>query len=208
MTEAEAKAAVAGAVSRETLARLESYAADLVKWQKAINLVAPSTLEALWQRHFLDSLQLFELRPDGARLWLDIGTGGGFPGLVCAVAAVERAPGLRFVLIESDRRKGSFLREVARRTGARAEVLTARIEDAPPQGADVISARALAPLEKLCGYAERHLAPGGTCLFLKGKSHLAEQKDAARKWQMNCEAIPSKTEPEAVIYRIKDLSRA
>nr|WP_238475564.1 16S rRNA (guanine(527)-N(7))-methyltransferase RsmG [Rhodophyticola sp. CCM32] len=193
-------------VSRETAGRFDAYAAALIKWQKAINLVAPASLNHLWYRHFLDSAQVFPLRIKDQGLWLDIGSGGGFPGLICAILATEKSPDLRFTFIESDLRKCSFLREVARQTGLKISVLSRRIEDAPPQGANVISARALAPLTKLCTLAQPHLAPDGVCLFQKGESHQAELDAARAEWQMGMVQFDSQTADGAVIYRIGDLA--
>ncbi|WJY22470.1 16S rRNA (guanine(527)-N(7))-methyltransferase RsmG [Fontisubflavum oceani] len=208
MTEDDARALIARDVSRETFERLEAYATALVKWQKAINLIAPATVDHLWQRHFLDSAQVFAHRLTDTGLWLDLGSGGGFPGLVCAILAAEKAPELQFGFIESDLRKGSFLREVARQTGLKIAVLTRRIEDAPPQSANVISARALAPLSRLCDLSHRHLAPGGICLFQKGESHAAELDAARTEWHMDVTTFASQTAANAVIYRIGELSRA
>ncbi|MBF9035940.1 16S rRNA (guanine(527)-N(7))-methyltransferase RsmG [Rhodobacterales bacterium HKCCE2091] len=207
MTEDEARAYVAANVSRETLTKLEIYAVQLAKWQPAINLVAPSTLAEAWSRHIADSFQVFPLRHVDSGLWLDIGSGAGFPGLVCAMAAAELAPGLRFTFIESDLRKCGFIRETARLAGLEVGILTRRIEDAPPQNADIVSARALAPLPRLLGLVDRHLSDGGIALLPKGKSHRAEEIDADAIWQMKRESFASKTDPEAVIYRIGDLAR-
>lgn len=208
MTEDEARARIAADVSRETFNRLETYAVALVKWQKAINLVAPSTIPELWSRHFLDSAQVFDLNDARDGLWLDIGSGGGFPGLVCAAIAAEKAPDMRFTFIESDLRKGSFLRTVAAEMGLKIGVLTRRIEEAPPQNAAVISARALASLTRLLGFAEQHLARGGTALFLKGATHAQEVEEALETWQMTMESVPSQTADGAVILKIGDVRRA
>ncbi|MBF9029337.1 16S rRNA (guanine(527)-N(7))-methyltransferase RsmG [Rhodobacterales bacterium HKCCE3408] len=207
MTGDAARAEVAAHVSRETLERFETYLAELARWNGTINLVAPSTLPDAWARHILDSYQLFGLRQTDSGHWLDIGSGAGFPGLVCAIAATEAAPDLRFTFIESDLRKCTFLREVARKTGTPVNVLSRRIEDAPPQKADIVSARAVATLDRLCDLALPHLAPGGICLFPKGKSHADEEIAADANWRMKREVFPSKTDPEAVIFRIGELSR-
>ncbi len=195
-------------VSRETQARLQTYAGLLEKWNPRINLVSRNTLGALWTRHFLDSAQLLDLAPETARLWCDLGSGGGFPGLVLAILAPERRPGHHFTLIESDQRKAAFLRTVLRETGAGATILDSRIEDAPPQAADIVSARALAPLPELLGLAARHLAPNGTGIFPKGARHEDELRESLELWQFRCEKLPSQTDPDAVILRISELSRA
>lgn len=208
MTDAEAKAALAGRVSRETMTRLERYADLLTRWQAAINLVSPGSLPHLWARHMLDSAQVLDHAPDTARRWLDLGSGGGFPGLVCAAIAAETRPDLSFTLVEADLRKAAFLRETARQIAVRVGVLSRRIEDVPLAAADVVSARALAPLGVLCGHAERHLAPGGVCLFQKGASHAAELESALEDWQMTVSTMPSVTDPDAVILRIGNLHHA
>jgi 16S rRNA (guanine527-N7)-methyltransferase len=208
VTELEARSRIAERVSRETLARLDVYADLLRKWQKRINLVAPATLDALWQRHFLDSLQVLDASPIREGLWLDLGSGGGFPGLVCAIAALETDPALRFELVDSDTRKCVFLREVARHTGLSVTVHTSRIEALPPRNASVISARALAPLSQLLPLALRHLAPGGICLFQKGAGHGEELESLPEGWQMEVDILPSVTSADSVILRIRNLSHA
>ena len=176
-------------VSRETLGRLETYQVLLARWNPRINLVARSTVDSVWDRHFTDSAQLFALRPADARVWADLGSGGGFPGLVIAILAAEAARALRVTLVESDQRKCAFLSTVLRETGVAATVLARRIESVPPLGADVVSARALAPLETLIGYAQRHLAPGGRALFLKGESLSAELDIARRSWRFHSHLV-------------------
>lgn len=193
-------------VSRETVGRLETYRSLLARWNPRINLVARSTLDKVWDRHFTDSAQLFALRPDGARHWADLGSGGGFPGLVIAILAAEGAPDLRVTLVESDQRKCAFLATVLRETGVSATILAQRIESVPPLGADVVSARALAPLETLVGYARRHLAPGGRALFLKGESLAAELDIARRSWRFSQETVPSLTDPSAAVVVMKDIA--
>ena len=195
-------------VSRETLGRFESYAALLRKWNPAINLVAPSTLSELWSRHFLDSAAVLRLAPIGARRWLDLGSGGGFPGAVVALLAAEARPDLSVTCVESDQRKATFLRSVSRETGAPFAVEDKRIEHLPPQAADVISARALAPLGRLLDMAVPHLAPGGICLFQKGARHAAEVEEALEHWSFTLETYPSETDPESAILKIGDPRRA
>jgi len=208
MTDDDARAQIQASVSRETFDRLELYATLLVKWQKAINLVSPSTLNQLWARHFLDSAQVLAEAPEGEGTWCDLGSGGGFPGLVCATIAKETRPGYDFHLVEADLRKSSFLRETARQMGVKVGVFSRRIEDLPPQNAQVISARALSSLDTLCGYAHRHLAPGGVALFQKGARHAEEVAKARRDWHMEVTAIPSQTADDAVILRIEQLQNA
>ena len=188
-------------VSRETMGKLELYAALLLKWNPAINLVAKSTLADLWARHFEDSAQVFDLCPPEARRWVDLGTGGGFPGMVVALLANERQ-------VESDQRKATFLRTVARECGIEVEVQAVRAEMLAPQAADVVSARALAPLTELLGYAARHLAHGGSAILLKGAQAEAEIAQALASWRFTVHKTPSKTDPRAVILTFREITRA
>jgi 16S rRNA (guanine527-N7)-methyltransferase len=210
-------------VSRETGARLETYAALLRQWQKAVNLVAMSTLDAVWQRHFADSAQLLALAPK-ARSWVDLGSGAGFPGLVIAILLAERAgamppqdapedpadgAGPRVSLIESDGRKGAFLRAVARELGVAVDILSTRIESGPTQSRveapDVVTARALAPLDKLLTLAAPFWSLRTIGLFLKGREAANEVEAALKAWTFECELIPSSTEAGAHIVRVSTL---
>lgn len=193
-------------VSRETLDRLERYDALLHKWNPAINLVSRNTLSDLWGRHFLDSAQLWTHRPADVRLWADFGSGGGFPGLIVAILATEKAPDMKTLLVESDQRKAAFLSEVIRETGVKAEVLSQRIEAVKPLNADVVSARALAPLPQLLEWTFPHLRPGGRALFLKGANSAVELKDACSIWNFTVEETPSLTDPSAVVLNIGEIS--
>ncbi len=208
MTDCAGRAQVKARVSRETFERLDTYAMRLKTWQGAINLIARDSLPSLWTRHFLDSLQLLDIAPHRPGRWLDLGSGGGFPVLVCAIAAAEIAPDLHFVAIESDLRKCAFLRETARITQTQLDVLSRRIEDAPPQQADIITARALAPLSRLCTLALPHLGPGGVCLFPKGRSHKTEFDDLQAAWRFKHRLHPSQTDQDAAIYELGELARA
>lgn len=194
-------------VSRETLERLKTYEALLRKWTPKINLVSRSTLDDFWSRHILDSTQILALGPDDAHEWVDLGTGGGFPGVVIAILAAERNPDLSVTCVESDLRKATFLRTVLRETGVSGSVIAERIEAVEPLSADVVSARALAPLPKLLELAEPHLAPGGVALFPKGAEHDAELKEALETWSFRADKIRSRTHPEAVILRIGEIER-
>ena len=256
-------------VSRETIARLTTYEGLLRQWQKAVNLVAPSTLDAVWHRHFADSAQLLPLA-SGARTWVDLGSGAGFPGLVIAILLAaspsphassawgegrgegrrhvptseqwaaphpnplpimpkaclrhdeERgggtgagpAPTPRVTLIESNARKCAFLREVVRQTGVSAagvavDILSTRIETAATQaslhGPDVVSARALAPLDKLLALAAPLFASSTVGLFLKGRDVAAELKAAESLWNFNVELVPSRTERDGRIVVVRSL---
>lgn len=194
-------------VSRETLGRLDVYETLLGKWNPAINLVSRDTISDAWSRHFIDSAQILALAPPEARTWLDVGSGGGFPGMVVAIIAAELRPGLLVTLIDSDQRKAAFLGEVARRTGVSVAIVPGRAEDHPPAMADVLSARAFAPLTTLLSLAERHLRPGGAGLFLKGARHEAEIADALEAFRFDLQKEPSQTDPQAVILSVGGITR-
>jgi len=188
-------------VSRETLARLETYEAMLREWQKTINLVGAGTLKDVWRRHFLDSGQLCGLLPGVERI-ADIGSGAGFPGLVVAIVS-----GAHAVLIESDNRKAAFLREVARATGADAAVIAGRAEAVPPTPVEAVMARAVAPLSRLLALAEPWLQPGGRCYFLKGTAVEEELTDASRIWNIDYDRVPSLSDASGTILCVKEFSR-
>src|SRR5262245_13283521 len=252
----ESTAAIAGpadfaaafAVSRQTLARLERYERLLRQWQPAVNLVAASTLAAVWHRHFADSAQLVNLAP-AARTWLDLGSGAGFPGLVVAIVLADPAAALaaspsgagkpgatanaaapsaptaagqganstpaapaiarpppRVSLVEGDSRKAAFLRTVARQSGIAVDILSTRIESLATQSklqaADVVMARALAPLDKLLGLAAPWFSPRTVGLFLKGREAAREVEAARRMWRFDSELIPSRTDALAHVVRV------
>ena len=182
-------------VSRETEDRLVAIVALLEKWQRTINLVAPATLPVIWTRHVADSLQLVPLAGDATR-WVDLGSGGGFPGLVVAAALAAR-PGADVTLVESDSRKAAFLREAARIAELPATVLPARIEQVAlriAEGVEIVSARALAPLPKLLDLAAPFLAQGATGLFLKGQDVDNELTEASKSWKIQAEIKDSLTD--------------
>jgi 16S rRNA (guanine527-N7)-methyltransferase len=194
-------------VSRETLDRLQIYVDLLQKWNPRINLVARSTLNAVWERHIIDSLQVFRLLTQPVDHWVDLGSGGGFPGLVVAICAAETGNPARVTLVESDQRKATFLRTVLRETAVKATVIAARIEQTAPLSANILSARALADLPVLLGLAERHLAPDAVCLLHKGKNWQTELHSAREAWNFSYDTHPSSTDSEAVILQIEGLSR-
>jgi 16S rRNA (guanine527-N7)-methyltransferase len=189
-------------LSDAVMDRLTVYAEMLEKWQKSINLVGPDTIPSLWVRHFLDSAQLFPLFPQNIHRVVDMGSGAGFPGLVLAILG---APDVN--LIESDSRKCAFLRETARMTGTELKIHNCRIEKAPPLAADLVTARALAPLDKLLEWAEPHLLPGGHCLFLKGRGVDDELTQAAEGWNIQAERVQSLSDPSGSILHLQEVRR-
>jgi 16S rRNA (guanine527-N7)-methyltransferase len=190
-------------VSRETLARLEAYLALLSRWSAGINLVGRDTLADPWRRHILDSAQLRPLVPAAARSLIDLGSGAGFPGLVLAILGV---PGIE--LVEADSRKSAFLLEAARVTGARVTVRRARIEALPGRPFDVVTARALAPLDRLLGLAQPFLAADSLCLFLKGARAGEELTGAGKGWTMTATSIESRSDPRGVVLQLRQVVRA
>jgi 16S rRNA (guanine527-N7)-methyltransferase len=194
-------------VSRETMERLERYEALLRKWNPTINLVSRATLDDIWARHFVDSAQLLRAAPSGATSWVDLGSGGGFPGLVIAILAQQLRPGLTVTLVESDLRKAAFLREAAREAGVSVTIKAERAETLTHCKADVISARALAPLTDLLALAERHLRPAGLCLFLKGARVDAEVAEALETFRFTLQKIPSQSDPMAVVLSVGGITR-
>jgi len=194
-------------VSRETLDRLYEFENILLKWNPKINLVSKNSLEQLWSRHIIDSVQVFNCVATPGPSWVDIGSGGGFPGIVIAILAAEFSPETSVTLIESDQRKSAFLRSAARECGVSVSVIADRIEKVAPQRASILSARALADLTTLLGFAERHLAETGTTLFPKGQSWKKEVDIARQQWRFEVEPITSLTEPDAVILKIDGVAR-
>ncbi len=195
-------------VSRETLEKLREFRALIERWNPAINLVSRGGLEHVWDRHILDSAQLFNLKPEVADSWVDLGSGGGFPGVIIAILAEMSCSNLKVTLVESDRRKAAFLSQSVRVLGLDCEVEVVRIEDLEPRGASVISARALAPLVDLIGHAKRHLATGGTAIFPKGAGADQEVAAAHKKWKFDLVEHQSQTSPSGRILVLKDIADA
>ena len=196
-------------VSRETLAHLSAYAETLIRFQRTVNLVGRATLGDLWRRHFLDSAQIFNLLPPMPQhlTLLDVGSGAGFPGLVLAIMAAGAGRPLDLHLVDSDARKCAFLREAARVAGVAVNTHNARIEAVSPFPVHVVTARALAPLDMLLGYAARFAGPDTVCLFPKGTKAEAELTEAAKSWTMDTTRHPSVTEDQGVILEIRGLVR-
>jgi 16S rRNA (guanine527-N7)-methyltransferase len=190
-------------VSRETLERLDRYVALVLEWQKTTNLIAPSTIPEIWTRHVADSLQLLPLAP-GAKLWVDLGSGGGFPGIVLACALADTADAVVH-LVESNQKKAAFLREALRVTGAPGIAHAVRIEDFAQrfsEAPNVVTARALAPLSELLALASPLLKKGAKGLFLKGQDVEAELTEAAKYWDIAYSLAPSKTSRQGHIVQV------
>ena len=191
-------------VSRETLAKLETYAECLHHWQRHMNLVGKSTINDLWHRHFLDSAQLRRLcQSDRSRL-VDLGSGAGFPGLVLSIMGQTSVE-----LVESNKRKCSFLGEVVRATGATARITNVRLENvSTPELADVVTSRAVAPLSRLLGYCSSWLKRDGVALLHKGAAVEQELTEATKDWTMNVKRHRSQTDPRGVVLEVRELARA
>jgi len=202
MTDSDLAAASAAGMAARTAERFAAYLALLRRWNPAINLVAPRTLPSLWERHVLDSIQLLDLAPTAAQNWVDLGSGGGFPGLAVAILAQERRPSLRVALIEADRRKAAFLAEAARAAAVNVQIWASRIEEVPSLGADVVSARALAPPVRLWPLAARHLGTGGTALFLRGADPDGGDQGLDESG-LEVERLASRTASDSVVLRIR-----
>ncbi|AJY45183.1 16S rRNA (guanine(527)-N(7))-methyltransferase RsmG [Martelella endophytica] len=196
-------------VSRETQDRLETFVSHFEKWARSINLVAPSTRQQMWDRHIADSAQIFQCAP-GSKTWVDLGSGGGFPGIVTAIFLAEIGEGWVH-LVESNNKKASFLRTAIRETGARASVHALRAESALDAIADaeVMSARALAALDLLFTYAEPWFAKRAdfTAFFHKGRDYQQEIDKARDLWSFDLVKHDSKVEPGSVILEISGLAR-
>jgi 16S rRNA (guanine527-N7)-methyltransferase len=205
---ARAVALFGDTVSRETWARLDRLVELVTARQKVMNLVAPSTIPQIWTRHVADSLQLLSLAP-AARRWVDLGSGAGFPGVVlaCQLAAGQ---GAEVHLVDSIQKKASFLRDVIAELKLPAIVHTQRIEEfvaTPPDSFDAVTARALAPLDRLIGYAIPLLKTGAVGVFPKGQDVAAELTQASKSWSIEAELIPSKTDPRGRIVLVHRASK-
>jgi 16S rRNA (guanine527-N7)-methyltransferase len=203
-----AKALTLTPVSDDALARLDKYAALLIEWQSRINLVAPSTLPRLWTRHIADSLQLLRHAPD-AKTWVDLGSGAGFPGIPIA-CTLAQSPGAEVHLVESNGKKAAFLREAVRITAAPAQVHAERIENYGESYAgktQVVTARALAPLNSLLDQAFPFMADGAIGLFLKGQDIEAELTDSSKRWSVEATKAQSVTDPAGCVLIVRSLKR-
>lgn len=193
-------------VSRETIERLRIFERLVLKWTSKINLISKSAQDNIWDRHIVDSMQLYPIAPSEGK-WVDLGSGAGFPGVVMAILSSQDGLKHSFVFVESDQRKAVFLRTAVRELDLKAVVMTDRIESIPCLGADIISARALSDLTQLLEFCQRHLKPAGAGIFPKGENWKKEHEEAQQMWSYSCDAITSFTNPRAAILKIKDLER-
>ncbi len=194
------------AVSRETEKRLDMFVEALLLWQRTTNLIASSTVGQIWTRHVANSLQLIDLAPE-AKVWVDFGAGGGFPGMPIACALADQS-GAMVHLIESNGKKAAFLREAVRLTGVRAKIHQERAEkfgESCKETVHAVTARALAPLKTLCDQAFPLVARGAVALFPKGQDVDAELTEAAKYWSIEAEKVPSKTSPDGCVVVIRNL---
>lgn len=198
----------AGPVSRETFERLQAFEQLFLKWNRSINLAAPSTLDDVWRRHILDSAQLAQFAPAATR-WVDLGSGGGFPGLVLGFLLVER-PGASIALIESNRKKASFLQSVIGQFDLPARVVAKRIDDsyALVSTPELVTARALAALPDLLDLSAPWLSKGARALFHKGRDYRAEVEESTHRWAFDLVEHSSMTDAEGVILEITELRPA
>lgn len=195
-------------VSRETLDRLKLCHQSLSEWQNKFNLVSKNSLKDAWNRHFVDSAQLYPLLPHGARSLADLGSGAGFPGMVLAVMAAEKTPYLKVTLIESIGKKTLYLNHLKEITGCtNVEILNKRIEDIDNRRFEVITARAVTALSDLLAYSFPLLKKNGVCVFPKGRSFREEIENAQKKWNFQYNAVPSVTDEESVVLVIRNLTR-
>lgn len=194
-----------GNVSRETNEKLEEFALLVQKWTAKINLISKPSIPTIWQRHIQDSVQLYSLAPNVSH-WLDIGSGGGFPAIVLALLSQQDGRDTKFTMIESDQRKCVFLRTALRELRVSGAVINNRIEKVDPLSANIVSARALADLTTLIGFADRHMVQDGLALFPKGESWRDEELAARQSWTFQCEAVTSQTSQEAAILKIKEIA--
>ncbi|MBH9970247.1 16S rRNA (guanine(527)-N(7))-methyltransferase RsmG [Commensalibacter sp. M0270] len=189
-------------VSRETIEKLEIYISLLQQWNKKINLVSQQGMDQVWKRHVYDSFQLIRYLDSSVKSIADLGSGGGFPGLILALST-----DIPVILIESDMRKTIFLREVLRQTKTQATVLCQRIENVNAISADVVTARALTSLTQLLEFSKNILNKNGYCLFLKGRSVNLEIEEAQKNWKINYKTFSSQTNADGVIVKINQFER-
>ena len=194
-------------VSRETFEKLKCYQSLLIEWQANFNLVSQSSLNEAWNRHFLDSAQLFKYIPETAQALVDFGSGAGFPGMVLAIMAKEKTPYLKVTLVESIKKKTLYLKEVAEKTSVDVNIINERIENISFQKFDVITSRAMTSLTDLLGYAFPFCKKETVCIFPKGKKYAEELAEAHKNWLFKCSVEPSEQSEEGRILIIKNIQK-
>lgn len=194
-------------VSRETLLKLRAYEASLKEWQNKFNLVSKSSLEDAWNRHFIDSMQLFKYIPQSAQSLYDFGSGAGFPGMVLAIMAAEKTPYLKVNLIESIGKKTLYLKHVSEICSVNVEILNQRIESLPKNKVDVVTSRAMTSLKDLLEYTYPFCKKDTVCIFPKGKKHQEEIDEAKKHWRFEYQIHPSETSSEGVILVTTKLAK-
>lgn len=191
-------------VSRETLDVLASYARLLLQWNATHNLISRKSEPDIWRRHIEDSVQIYDLAPEDAASWVDLGSGAGLPAIVAAIMARQAGRDIAFTVVEANQKKAAFLRAASRALQLQLNVLNTRIESVDSAPYDVVSARALAPLDQLLGYAERFRGERTICLFPKGRTAENELIEARNHWKIRLQTIPSRTDDASVILRIQE----
>ena len=194
-------------VSRETINLLKTYHDLLIEWQDKFNLVSNSSLQNAWERHFEDSIQLYEYIPKTAKSLVDFGSGAGFPAMVLAIIAKEKTPYLNFTLVESIKKKTLYLNEVSFKTGVHVNIINDRIEKIKTQKFDVITSRAMTSLVDLLKYANPFCHKDTVCIFPKGKNYSLELAEAHKSWRFKCEIKASKVSEEGKILIITDIKK-
>lgn len=194
-------------VSHETIEQLKLYLSLLTEWQTKFNLVSNSSLEDAWNRHFLDSAQLFQYVPQSAKTLIDFGSGAGFPGMVLAIIAKEKTPYLKISLVESIKKKTMYLNEVAKQTNTNVIIINDRIENLKKTKYDVITSRAMTALKDLLNYAEPFCHKDTTCIFPKGKNYATELSEAHKLWRFKCHIESNEMSDEGKILVITDIAK-
>lgn len=194
-------------VSHETIGQLKTYLSLLQDWQAKFNLVSKSSLDDAWNRHFLDSMQLYKYIPQSAQTLADFGSGAGFPGMVLAIIAKENTPYLKVTLIESIKKKTLYLNEVAKATSTPVEIINDRIENLTNIHFDVITSRAMTALNDLLGYAAPFCRKNTVCIFPKGKNYASELAEAHKNWHFKCHIEPNEMSEEGRILIITDIAK-
>ena len=187
---------------------MRDYSGLIKKWNKRINLVSRESEAHLWDRHIKDSAQLFPLIPPKTQTIIDLGSGAGFPGLIIAILAADLLPDLDVTLVDSDQRKSAFLLSASQDLGLETTIKADRVEELTPKPVDIVTARALAPLDRLLRWSHPLLKPDGMCLFLKGQTWRDELTAAEENWNINARPLPSTTNPDAAVLKIEKLTHA